>query len=208
MMNRIFELIALGEGEKLDFKKEISSSSRIAKSIVSFANHKGGRLLVGVNDDKSISGINAEEERFMLEQAAAFYCRPEIDIEIKEWQIKNKTIFEVIIPEGDAKPYYSKDENDKWWVYIRVNDQSLLASKVVVDVLRRHGSGTHTLIEYTSKEKALLEFLSINKRINLKEYCKLINISRSRATKIIVNLISVGIIRSHNTEKTEFYTLS
>ena len=207
-MKRILDLIALGEGERLDFKKEISSASRIAKSMVAFANHKGGRLLVGVNDDKTIAGIKVEEESFMLEKAAGFYCRPEILIEIKEWQIKKKTILEVIIPEGDAKPYYSMDENDKWWVYIRVNDQSLLASKVVVDVLRRHGSGTHTLIEYTSKEKALFEYLTINKRINLKEYCKLINISRSRATKIIVNLISVGIIRSHNTEKTEFYTLS
>jgi predicted HTH transcriptional regulator len=47
----IFKLIAEGEGDTLDFKKTISSASKIAKTIAAFANHKGGRLLIGVNDN-------------------------------------------------------------------------------------------------------------------------------------------------------------
>ena len=207
-MKRILQLISQGEGEQLDFKKEISSTTRIAKTMVSFANHKGGTLLVGVNDDKTISGVKTEEERFMLEQAATFFCKPEIQLEIQEWHTGKKTILEVVVPQGKDKPYYAKDENGKWWVYIRVKDQSLLASKVVVDVLRRQGSADNTIIEYSSKEKALLDYLSHHHRITVKEYCKLINISRWRAIKIMVNLVSVGVIRTHNTEKTEFYTLS
>ncbi len=207
-MKRILDLISQGEGARLDFKREISSSLRIAKSLSAFANHLGGTLLVGVNDNGTIAGIKVEEEKFMLEQAAIFFCKPEVMIDIQERQIKGKIILEVKIPEGESKPYYAKDENGKWWVYIRVADESLLASKVVVDVLRRQGSGRQTLIEYTSKEKALLDFLKENKRITVKEYCKLINISRWRAIKILVNLVSVGIIRSHSTEKTEFFTLS
>ena len=207
-MKRIQELILKGEGDQLDFKKEISSKTRIAKTIVSFANHKGGTLLVGVNDDKTISGVKEEEERFMLEQAAGFFCKPEITLSITEWKLGKKTILEAVIPNGTDKPYYAKDEDGKWWVHIRVKDQSLLASKVVVDVLRRQGSKENTVIEYSSKEKALLDYLNSNQRITIKEYCKLINISRWRAIKIIVNLVSVGVLRSHNTEKTEFYTLS
>lgn len=207
-IKRIQQLIAQGEGDQLDFKKEISSKSRIAKTIVSFANHKGGTLLVGVNDDKTISGIKVDEERFMLEQAAGFFCKPEINLTLHEWKFGKKTILEAVIRTGTDKPYYAKDEEGKWWVHIRVKDQSLLASNVVVDVLRRQGSQENTVIAYSSKEKALLDYLTINHRITIKEYCKLINISRWRAIKIIVNLVSVGILRSHNTEKTEFYTLS
>ena len=207
-MKRILDCINQGEGEQLDFKREISSSLRIAKSIVAFANHKGGTLLIGVNDDRTIAGAKVEEEKFMLEQAANFFCKPELNIEINEWRIKGKTVLEAKIPRGDSKPYYAKGEDDKWWVYIRVADQNLLASKVVVDVLRREGNGSATIIEYTSKEKALLDFLRDNKRITIKEYCKLINISRWRAIKILVNLVSVGVIRSHTTEKTEFFTMS
>ena len=207
-MKRILDCINQGEGEQLDFKREISSSLRIAKSIVAFANHKGGTLLIGVNDDRTIAGAKVEEEKFMLEQAANFFCKPELNIEINEWRIKGKTVLEARIPRGDSKPYYAKGEDDKWWVYIRVADQNLLASKVVVDVLRREGNGSATIIEYTSKEKALLDFLRDNKRITIKEYCKLINISRWRAIKILVNLVSVGVIRSHTSEKTEFFTMS
>lgn len=207
-MKRILDLIKQGEGDQLDFKREISSSIRIAKSLAAFANHKGGTLLVGVNDNGTIAGVKVEEEKFMLEQAAVFFCKPEIEIEIMEWQLQGKIIVEVKIPQGKDKPYSAKDETGKWWVYIRVADESLLASKVVVDVLRRQGSGERTLIQYTSKEKALLDYLKDNKRITVKEFCKLINISRWRAIKILVNLISVGVIRSHNTEKTEFFTLS
>jgi len=58
-VKRIEQLIAQGEGPMLDFKKEISSVHRIAKSMVAFANHHGGTLLVGVNDNGSINGVKA-----------------------------------------------------------------------------------------------------------------------------------------------------
>jgi len=201
-------LIQKGENDQLDFKQEITSASKIAKTIVSFANHKGGRLLIGVRDNKSIAGIRTEDEKYMLTLASDFYCKPEIKLVINEWELEGKVILEAIVPEGKDKPYYAKGEDGKWWVYVRVKDQSLLAVKVVVDVLRGETENKDTLIQITSKEQALLDYLQKNHRITLKQYCKLINISRWRAGKILVNLISAGIIRSHNTEKIEFYTLS
>ena len=208
MANHILQLIGKGESELLDFKKTISSASKIAKTLSAFANHKGGRLLIGVNDNKTISGVKSEDEKYMLDLAAHFYCKPEIDLEIIEWEMGKKVVIEAIIPEGKNKPYYAKDEDGKWWVHIRVKDQSLLASKVVVDVLRRNSSIQGTLIKYTRHEDSLLKHLEKNDRITLKEVCKVLNISRWRAQKMLVNLVSAGIIRSHTTEKTEFYTLS
>lgn len=191
----------------LDFKKEISSVHRIAKTIVSFANHHGGTLLVGVNDDGSIAGIKAEEEKYMLEKASEFYCDPPIDLTIREWIMKGKMILEVIVPEGFEKPYYAVDEEGKKWVYVRQKDQSLLASKVMVEVLKHKHSSRPVVVQYTSKEKALLEFLKQHPRITMKEYCKLVNISRWRAQKILINLTAVGVVRLHDIEKPEFYTL-
>lgn len=206
-MKRIQFLIDQGEGDMLDFKKEISSVHRIAKTIVSFANHHGGTLLVGVNDDGSIAGIKAEEETYMLEKASEFFCDPPIDLTIREWVMKGKMILEVIVPEGFEKPYYAVDEEGKKWVYVRQNDQSLLASKVMVEVLKHKHSSRPVVVQYTSKEKALLEFLKQHPRITMKEYCKLVNISRWRAQKILINLTAVGVVRLHDIEKPEFYTL-
>lgn len=196
-----------GEDDRLDYKQSISDAGKIAKTLSAFANHKGGRLLVGVRDNRTICGIRSEEEKYMLDLAAKFYCKPIVDLEIREWNVGGLIVLECIVPEGTDKPYYAKGEDGKWWVYVRVNDKSLLASKIVVDVLRRQSSDHGTMIQYTSKEKALLDYLSNHERITLQEFRHMLNISRWRASKILVNLISAGVIRSHTTEKTEFYTL-
>ena len=207
-LHHILQLIAKGESDTLDFKKTISSASKIAKTLCAFANHKGGRLLVGVNDSGTLAGVKSEDEKYMLDLAASFYCKPEIKLELVEWEMGDKTIIEAIVPQGEHKPYYAKDEQGKWWVHIRVKDQSLLASKVVVDVLKRSTAQTNTLIQYTKHEQSLLHYLGKNHRITLKELCKLLNISRWRAQKMLINLVSAGIIRNHTTEKEEFFTQS
>ena len=51
----ILELIEEGEHEMQDFKFSISDSRKIARSISAFANHSGGRLLVGVKDNGNIA---------------------------------------------------------------------------------------------------------------------------------------------------------
>jgi predicted HTH transcriptional regulator len=204
----LLQLIAKGESDTLDFKKTISSASKIAKTISAFANHKGGRLLIGVNDNGRIAGVKTEDEEYMIDLAASFFTRPEVAVEITHWEMGDKVVLEVLIPEGDQKPYYAKDEQGKWWVHIRVKDQSLLASKVVVDVLKRQQSQQNTLIRYTKHEESLMQYLGKNQRITLKQLCKLLNISRWRAQKMLINLISAGVIRNHTTEKEEFFTLS
>jgi predicted HTH transcriptional regulator len=206
-VNKILKLISEGESETLDFKKIVPGAMKIAKTISGFANHKGGILLIGVNDNGSISGINSPEERYVLETAAAIFCKPEIKLDIREWEIHGKEVLEVIIPKGTDRPYYAKDENEKWWAYVRVHDQTILASKVLLDVMRRNSANESTVIEYSSKEKALFDYLKEHQRITVKQYCKLLNISRRRAQQILVNLISAGVIRAHHIEKEEFYTV-
>lgn len=198
-----------GEGVSLDFKKTITSCEKIAKTMVSFANNVGGRLLIGVLDDGTIKGVKAEdEERYMITRAAHFFARPALDPIFEEVYYDDKLVLVVDIPESKEKPHSALAEDGKWWVYIRVKDKSVLASKIVVDVLRQSSSDTGVLIEYSSKEKALLEHLEKTERITMKQFCTLLNIGRRRAQRILVNLVLSGVIRVHTTEKEEFYTAS
>ena len=50
-------IIAEGEHERQDFKYSISDARKIARTLSAFANHSGGRLLVGVRDNGSIAGV-------------------------------------------------------------------------------------------------------------------------------------------------------
>ncbi|RYE36183.1 MAG: ATP-binding protein, partial [Sphingobacteriaceae bacterium] len=131
-------MIIEGEGVTLDFKKTITSCEKIAKTLVAFANNKGGRLLIGVLDDGTIKGVKSEdEEKYMITRAANFFCRPALEPFFEEIYVDDRLVLVAEIKPSDLKPHYSLDEDGKWWVYIRTNDKSMLASKIVVDVLKR-----------------------------------------------------------------------
>ena len=61
----LLDIIGQGESRNTEFKRLVHSPPKIAKSIVAFANTEGGVILIGVDDDKRITGIHSEKE--MLE---------------------------------------------------------------------------------------------------------------------------------------------
>jgi predicted HTH transcriptional regulator len=120
--------------------------------------------------------------------------------------VDDKLVLVVDTAQSIIKPHYALAEDGKWWVYVRVKDKSVLASKVVVDVLKHASSNDGVFIQYSSNEKSLLEYLEKSERITVKEYCNLLNLTRRRAQSILVDLVLSGIIRIHTTEKEEYYT--
>lgn len=204
----IRKLILEGENVGVDFKKTISNCEKIAKTLVAFANNQGGMLLIGVADDGAVKGVKSEEEeRFMITKAAHIYCKPAIEPEFEEVYIDHKTVLVAKIPQSDTKPHYALDENQKWWVYFRVKDKSVLASKILVDVLKK-GKLESNLLSYTEQDKVFLQHLKEYHRATLKELSKLTRSSYRNAQKTIVNLILMGSITPHISEKEEYYTLS
>lgn len=198
--------IIRGEGERVDFKNKISNESKIAKTLVAFANNKGGKLLIGVADDGHITGVkNEDEERYILEKAANRYCKPVVDIRFEEVFVDDKLVLIAEIPESDTKPHYALGEDGKWWVYIRVKDKSILAGKVVVDVLKRHSEPEGVLIAYTEKEKQLLSYLNDHEKVLLIDICKHLQLSRRKTQRLLVNMILAGIIKVDTTREAEFY---
>ncbi|WP_343532289.1 ATP-binding protein [Pedobacter sp.] len=205
----IKRLILEGENVNLDFKKTISNCEKIAKTLVAFANNQGGRLLIGVADDGSIKGVKAEEEeKYMITKAAHQFCKPAIEPRFDEYLVDDKLVLVAEIPKSDLKPHYALDEQGKWWVYFRVQDKTVLASKILIDVLKKDNHEEGTFIAYSEQEKLLLEYLDANGRITLKEFSKLTRSAYRKAQKIIVNLILSGVILPHITEKEEYYVMA
>lgn len=202
----LLDLIAKGEGELLDFKECITSRQKIAKSLVAFANTKGGKLLIGVKDNGKIKGVDLTEEQEMLNWAADAYTKPIIPIKYHYASIEGKPVLVAEIPNSEHKPHYWLDENGKYWAYIRSHDQTLKASKVMLDVMKSDVKGLNAKIHYGKAEKRLLEMLDDHPKVTLKEFCKGANISRRRANGILVNLIRMNIIKILTHEKQDYYT--
>ena len=58
-MNRteLAELIRNGENSGVEFKRDTEDNRALAKELVAFANLKGGRVLLGVEKTRSVSGL-------------------------------------------------------------------------------------------------------------------------------------------------------
>lgn len=210
----LHEIIEKGENGLVEFKRKFSSPEKIAKEMIAFANTRGGCILFGVDDDRTVVGVESEKgEIELIDMAAKFFCEPEVKYEIEVLPIYRKDVVAVNIPESNIKPHTliedGKDNHDPYRVYIRVKDKSVLASKETVRVLRKSRPDSPPLIvNLTDKEQTLLDYLSVHEKITMKEFKELLNISNRRASRILVNLVRAELIRQHNTEKEDFYTLS
>lgn len=204
----IQNLIAEGEHQKLDFKFEISDARKIAKSFVAFANTYGGKLLIGIKDNGEVAGVRSEEEKFMAKTAAEKFCNPPVEYASKEWTINSKTILEIRIPPGNDKPYYALNDEDKWLVYVRVNDQNILANRVMIEAWKRKKSAEGTYITYTFHDKLLLEYLEKNESITLSNFKEIAGLNNTQAQRILINFLSLDIIRAIVSEDEVYYALS
>jgi predicted HTH transcriptional regulator len=204
-MHHIRNLIGQGEHQKLDFKFEISDSRKIARTLVAFSNTDGGTMLIGVKDNGVVAGVRSEEEKYMVETAALMYSKPFVSYSIMEWEIDGKTILEVNIPKSEHTPHYAQEQDGRWLVYIRVNDQNLLANSVLLKVWTRRKQNKGVVLKFTEPERFLLNYLHDKGVITLSEFTRKAAISRARAENILVNYILLNIIDIIITEKGVFY---
>ena len=201
-------LIATGESGFLEFKHKVASPEKIAKEMCAFANFKGGKILIGVSDNGEMIGTESYfEEEFWLNQAAHDLCVPPIDISIEMVHIGNRDILIVEVPETENKPVYVKNKK-KRMVYIRQADESILASDEMVEVLKNGSSDEGITFEYGEREQQLFRFLNEYSHITAKRYASLIHVTSYRASRILVNLVSAGVLELFDKEGVPHYTFS
>lgn len=192
--HHIQSLILEGEHQLLDFKFEISDSRRIARSLAAFANTDGGRLLVGVKDNGAIAGIRSDEEIHMIQAAAEMYCQPPVRYSTEEWEINGKTVLEVIIPKDKNDKHKAPDSQGNYKIFVRVKDENLVADSVLLKVWKSAKFARPAKIKFTEAETTLLNYLSDNKEITLKDFMQLTHIGKRKAEGILADFIIVGTI--------------
>jgi predicted HTH transcriptional regulator len=208
MLHKIQRMIALGESETLDFKQTISDASKIARTLVAFANHKGGTLLIGVRDNGTICGIRSEDEKYMLELAGNFYCQPKIEVTCTEHIIDKKLVIEAKIEPGQDKPYYAKNEDNKWWVYHRVNDKSLQASAVIYQVLKKQNKTQLSISTYSFLESEILNELKSNNNLTIHDLINVLKIKKNRIIYSLAKLVHFEVVKVNYRQKIEYFTLN
>ena len=125
------QLLLLEEGDQLEFKQQINSQEKIAKTLSAFSNSKGGILVIGISDQRKIVGIYQEEERYMITAANDSFCIPRVSLEIKavtidpEYYLEDEKMVLVVLVHASLGPrVFVKQKNDSLKAYCRIGNQS------------------------------------------------------------------------------------
>jgi len=194
MNSKLIKMIAEGEHQRQDFKYCINDSRKIARSMVAFANTDGGRLLLGIRDNGSVAGVQSDEEYYMAEAAAKLYSKPPISFQTQQWLVEGKTVLEINIPKSDELPHCAQNEEGKWLVYIRKDDQNIVAPGILLKVWEQQKSPQGVHIRFTDEEKRLFSLLESNQYLSLNQFSRQAKLPRWKGEKLLVKLIVVGVV--------------
>lgn len=189
----LYRLIAQGEHQEQDFKYEISSISKIARSLSAFANTDGGRLLVGVKDNGKIAGVQTEEEYYMIEAAASNYCTPSVKASMEVVRAEGKSVLVAVITPSAARPVYAREEDGSRRAYVRVKDENIAATPVHLCLWREERDGRGALMTFTEREHRLLRLLDEAEGLTLNQFCRQAGEERRRAVTLLARFVRFGV---------------
>ncbi len=123
-------LLRSGEDSMLEFKRDDVQSHDLAKELVAFLNLEGGTVLLGVEDDGSVSGTTRDR----LEEWVSELCRVKIEppiVPLLSWARcvePDRDVLAVRVMSGPDKPY-ARVHNSRKTHYLRVGGTSREASR-------------------------------------------------------------------------------
>lgn len=213
-MEDIKYLITKNESRKLEFKREIPSSDKIIKTAIAFSNSQGGYLIIGVEDNNKIVGIDEEhilKSEENISNTIYDNCYPSIIPEIYSVKIEKKFLIVCYFYPSSQKPHYIRQKGKMKGCYIRLGSSNRLATQDIIEELerqRRRLSFDRVVnydVEY--KKNIFQQFdvhiiNKLNEKPNLLIYKKLNLLKEERDQYFLTNL---GIIFSN--KRRDFFPL-
>ena len=100
----IDNLLMQSESEQLEFKAHLDENA-IAKNVTAMLNGRGGTILIGVNEEKSIVGVSPDIDTKKLLCSLMNKIRPSAPIDVQPVQYDAKRVILISVWEGAQKPY-------------------------------------------------------------------------------------------------------
>ena len=104
-----------GESKNVEYKVTVpDKSEKYMKTVVAFANGRGGKIVFGI-DDKTLDTVGMDEDNIYktidaITNAISDSCEPAIRPDVAMQTVKDKTVIVVEIFPGAERPYYIKSQ--------------------------------------------------------------------------------------------------
>lgn len=207
-LQEVTRLAQKGEGLHIEFKKKASHPEKIVREIIALSNTDGGYLMIGVDDDKTVSGQRyIEEDVYVLEKAMKEKIRPTVNYKLSIIPINEKKGVAVYQFEKSPKRPHFLYEDGRKKSYVRVEDRTVQASREVWEILRRGKNEKNIIFNYGDKETKLMQALNEKESITLKEYSKIARLPRFIASKTLVRLVLANVLQVVPQEQEDLFRL-
>ena len=102
-LTELIEKISLGEDATIEFKRALPHRNSLADEIAAFANARGGVILIGIDDDDEVVGIDRQELN-RAEKMVVEICQDSIDptvlIFTEKLRIDDKNLLKIEVPKS------------------------------------------------------------------------------------------------------------
>jgi Putative DNA-binding domain len=205
--------IRAGEDARTEFKQRLPQGDRALRTLVAFANTRGGWLLLGVSDQGTIVGL--EEPRAVqseLESASAQWIDPPLPLEFQVIQLEQRRILLCVVRASRRAPHRLRHPRAEAEVLVRAGASSRSAEGASLRALERghKGAGPRNRLE-----RQILDWLARERREALRplggatveRFARASNIGYERARRAFVHLELAGAILGSGHGKRRTYTL-
>ena len=177
--------------------------------MIAFANARGGTVLIGVDDNGAIPGLKHPEDESHVIQESLKHCRPAL--RVKELLIPvghARSVIRYDIPESNRKPHFRITESNVKESFIRVADQSIRASREILEIIKRANRKKNIKFHYGEHERLLIRYLDEHPFITLDKFMELSQLKRSIASGKLVLLVLANVLKIIPHEKSDRFTLA
>ncbi len=214
----LIELTKNGNTTTVHVVPTLNSIADIAPDIISLANTKGGKLVIGL-DIKNYHLLGSDINSKWLEDHLKATCSPGFPVKLDTLTRHDKSIIILTVPEGQNKPYAFNRQ-----FYIRDENKARIASIEEEQALRKQGLSVtkkpHPPTEIipinsvkidsaranlNRPQLEALTYLDIHKSIKNKEYREQFEVSHKTAHYELVELVQKGLIMSQGSGRSTCY---
>lgn len=197
-----------GEHQQQDFKFRVDDAKKIARTLAAFANTDGGRLLIGVKDNGKVTGVFPEEELYIVQGAADMYCKPSLTIYSEVVQEEHKLVLIITVKKSEKRPIRALDEADRWKAYVRRDDHTLLASKILLGVWKQENKKTVSPQTFDKDEQLILDTIRKFNGATLSKIYRETKLNKNYIDKLLVLFVTWNLVEIDPTPKGTFFYIS
>ena len=172
MNEKEFEkLLKEEESKDIEFKLELPESKKVAQLVTSLYNSRGGKIILGVEDETGNPVGLAEPQKIenKFTQIIRHWCQLDEEPGIEFVKYKNKDFIVIHCPKGKDTPYFVRGEHTP---RVRIGSSNMPANKEEIARLYREGSSKSQ--DVYPVENATLDDLDLEE---IKKYFKESNLT-------------------------------